>query len=70
MLVSVGLCGSTANATMVGAPAKIAVKKARLCAAIWAAFGPIRGRFRVNITAPIVISMARRMAGMAIDPRN
>ena len=27
MLVSVGLCGSTANATMVGAPAKIAVKK-------------------------------------------
>jgi hypothetical protein len=27
MLVSVGLCGSTASAAMVGAPAKIVVKK-------------------------------------------
>jgi hypothetical protein len=38
-------------------------------AAIWVVFVSIRGRFRVNITAPIVIRMAIMgdMAGIAID---
>ena len=38
-------------------------------AAIWVVFVSMRGRFRVNITAPIVIRMAitSQVAGIAID---
>ena len=41
----------------------------RWAAVIWVVFVSIRGRFRVNITAPIAIRMAitSDMAGMAID---
>jgi hypothetical protein len=40
-------------------------------AAIWVVFVSIRGRFRVNITVPIVIRMAITgdMAGIAIEAR-